>query len=132
MNYYNLREDYSYPSKNRVNIRKKIYRGSLTPQPYNNNDKEEEYIDNYQYHETTNIKDKDNPNKKYDSITHIIGYSDLIPLNRMRNLYGDNNNYRNYYEENRSYYNYQNEPKIKRTIEKVQELQRGKKNMIIL
>ena len=127
MNYYNLREDYSYPSKNRVNIRKKIYRGSLTPQPYNNNDKEEEYIDNYQYHETTNIKDKDNPNKKYDSITHIIGYSDLIPLNRMRNLYGDNNNYRNYYEENRSYYNYQNEPKIKRTIEKVQELQRGKK-----
>ena len=130
MNLYNLREDYSYPSKSRVNIRKKIYKGSLTPQPYNNNDIEEEYIDNYQYHETTNIKDKDNPNKKYDSITHIIGYSNLIPLNRMKNLYGDNNSYRNYYnyEENRSYnnYNYQ-EPKIKKTIEKVQELQRGKK-----
>ena len=130
MNMYNLREEYSYPSKSRVNIRKKVFRGSLTPQPYNNDyDKEEEYIDNYQYHETTNIKDKDNPNKKYDSITHIIGYSNLIPLNRMKNLYGNNNNYRNYnYEENRSYNNYSyQEPKIKKAIEKVQELQRGKK-----
>lgn len=127
MNIYNLREDYSYPSKGRVNIRKKVYKGSFTPQPYYN-DKEEEYIDNYQYHETTNIKDKDNSNKKYDSITHIIGYSNLIPLNRMKNLYGYDNNYRNY-EENRGYNNYKNaqEPKIKKAIEKVQEIQRGKK-----
>ena len=106
---YNLREDYSYPINKRVNIRKKIYKGSKSPQPYiqNNdlNEQEEEYIDNYQYYETKNIKD--NGIKKYDSITHITGYSNLIPLNRMKNLYGKNyNDNEEYQQENKNLDNY--------------------------
>ena len=113
----NLRDDYSYayPSNNRINIRKKVISGSQTIQPYEQPN--EDYIDNYQYHETKNIKNQGI--QKYESITHIVGYSNLIPLKRMQNLYG-----------NRSVNNYQineGEPKIKNTIEKVQQLQRGKK-----
>ena len=122
---YNLREDYSYPINKRVNIRKKIYKGSKSPQPYiqNNdlNDQEEEYIDNYQYYETKNIKD--NGIKKYDSITHITGYSNLIPLNRMKNLYGKNyNDNEEYQQESKNLDNYKF--KIK---DKVKELRKGKK-----
>ena len=129
--YLNLREDYSNPSSSRVNIRKKVFRGSLTPQPYNENiNQDEEFVDNYQYHETTNIKDKGN--KKYDSITHIVGYSNLIPLNRMKYLYDNNYSYEGKYKkENKNYNNYQsrqeNEDKFKNAIKKVQELQRGKR-----
>ena len=102
-NLNNIRDLYSNPSNIRVNIRKKVYNGSHTPQPYNsqipsnnniyNNNQEQEFIDNYQYHETKNIKNKGI--KKYESITHITGYSNLIPLNRMKNLYGNNYNYNN-------------------------------------
>ena len=86
-----LREEYSNPMiNNRVNIRKKVYRGNQTPQPYRTNEyqyqeyknEDEEFLDNYGYHETKNIKDKSH--KKYDSITHITGYSNLIPLNRLK------------------------------------------------
>ena len=95
-NLNNMRDLYSNPSNNRVNIRKKVFKGSQTPQPYNipipnnnyNNNQDQEFIDNYQYHETKNIKNKGI--KKYESITHITGYSNLIPLNRMKNLYGNN------------------------------------------
>ena len=118
---YNIREEYSNPSNNRVNIRKKVFKGSQTPQPYtigNNNNyydnQNGEYIDNYQYHEIKDIKNKGF--KKYESITHIIGYSNLIPLNRMKNIYGNNYKYPDdYFRENRSLsnYNYQIEdPKI--------------------
>ena len=100
-NLNNIRDLYSNPSNNRVNIRKRVYKGSQTPQPYNipipnnnyNNNQDQEFIDNYQYHETKNIKNKGI--KKYESITHITGYSNLIPLNRMKNLYGNNYNYNN-------------------------------------
>jgi hypothetical protein len=128
--YYNLREEFSNPANSRVNIRKRVYQGSHTPQPYITNkenyydNQDGEYIDNYQYHETKNIKNKGF--KKYDSITHIIGYSNLIPLNRMRNIYGNDFQYDNQNVNN--YNNYKiEEPKIKKTIEKVQELQRGKR-----
>ena len=105
---YNIREEYSNPSNNRVNIRKKVFKGSQTPQPYtigNNNNyydnQNGEYIDNYQYHETKDIKNKGF--KKYESITHIIGYSNLIPLNRMKNIYGNNYKYPDdYFRDNRS------------------------------
>ena len=121
----NLREEYSFPINNRVKIRKKIYKGSQTPQPYiqnNDSNAQEEYIDNYQYYETKNIKDK--RIKKYDSITHITGYSNLIPLNRMKNLYGKNYNYnKEYQKDNKSDNNY----KLKKNINKVQELQKGKR-----
>ena len=134
--YYNLREEYSNPVNTRVNIKKRVYQGNHTPQPYISNNENyydnnnEEFIDNYQYHETKNIKNKGF--KKYDSITHIIGYSNLIPLNRMRNIYGNDFKYNEEYKrDNQALNNYNNykieEPKIKQTIEKVQELQRGKK-----
>ena len=77
-----LREEYPNPSNERVNIRKKIHRGSNTPQPmrYNYNlGNDEDFIENFQYYESKNIKDKNN--KKYQSITRVTGYSNLIPLN---------------------------------------------------
>ena len=91
---YNIRDQYDNPN-NRVNIRQNVYKGSHTPNTYCTNncinmDPNEEYIDNYQYHETKNIKDKGA--KKYESITHITGYSNLIPLHRMKNIYGNNYN----------------------------------------
>ena len=49
-----LREEYSNPViNNRVNIRKKVYRGNKTPQPYTTNEYQEyqndgeEFLDNY-------------------------------------------------------------------------------------
>ena len=130
----NLRGKSPNPLNNRVNIKKNIYKGSQTPKLYaiNTNtysNQDEEYLDNYQYHETKNIKNKGN--KKYDSITHITGYSNLIPLNRMKNLYGNNYNYNNgqYMKENNlnNIETEENKPKIKTAIQKIQELQRGKR-----
>ena len=77
-----LREEYNSPSNIRANIRRKVYRGSNTPEPIRNyytlkND--EDFLENFQYYESKNIKDKSN--KKYQSITRVIGYSNLIPLN---------------------------------------------------
>ena len=116
----NFREEYFYPINNPINIKNKIYKGNQTPQPFiqnNDSNNQEEYIVNYQYHEIKNIKDK--RIKKYDSITHVTGYSNLIPLNIIKkNLYG-----KNYQKENKSVNNY----KLKRNIEKVQELQKGKR-----
>ena len=125
--YYNIRQEYSNPGNNRINIRKRVYQGSHTPQPSISNNENYydnqngELIDNYQYHETKNIKNKGF--KKYDSITHIIGYSNLIPLNRMKNIYGNDYKYTENYNNNYKI----EEPKIKKTIERVQELQRGKR-----
>ena len=118
-----LREEYSNPIlNNRVNIRKKVYRGNKTPQPYRTNEyqgnnEEEELLENYGYHETKNIKDKGH--KKYESITHITGYSNLIPLNRLKQCGRIENYNYNSREENK--------PNLKNAIEKVRELQRGKR-----
>ena len=122
-----LREEYSNPIiNNRVNIRKKVYRGNQTPQPYRTNEyqeyknnEEEEFLDNYGYHETKNIKDKSH--KKYDSITHITGYSNLIPLNRLKQCGRiESINYSSRKEQ-------ENKSSFKNAIEKVRELQRGKR-----
>ena len=110
-----LREEYSSPTNDRVNIRKKIYRGSQTPQPYRNNynikinnfrneeNSNEPLIENFKYYEINNIKDRSN--KKYNSITRVTGYSNLIPLHRRQIFYNDSRNidmYRNNYI-NKSY-----------------------------
>ncbi len=123
-----LRKEYSNPMiNNRVNIRKKVYRGNQTPQPYRINNEyqeyktneEEEFLDNYGYHETKNIKDK--THKKYDSITHITGYSNLIPLNRLKQCGRiESINYSSRKEQ-------ENQPKLRNAIEKVRELQKGKR-----
>ena len=120
-----LREEYTNPTlDNRVNIRKKVYKGNQTPQPYrSNNDNEykndEEFLENYGYHETKDIRDKGH--KKFDSITHITGYSNLIPLNRLKQCGRiETYSYSSRKEE-------ENKPNFKNAIEKVRELQRGKK-----
>ena len=83
-----LREEYPNPSNERVNIRKKVHRGSNTPQPMRNNYdlrndlRNEDFIENFQYYESKNIKDKSN--KKYQSITRVTGYSNLVPINNRR------------------------------------------------
>ena len=80
-----LRNEYSSPSNCRVDIRKKVCRGSNTPQPSRNKfgmRGDEDFIENFQYYESKNIKDKSN--KKYQSITRVTGYSNLIPLNNRR------------------------------------------------
>ena len=77
-----LREEYNSPSNIRANIRRKVYRGSNTPEPIRNYytlNNDEDFLENFQYYESKNIKDKSN--KKYQSITRVIGYSNLIPLN---------------------------------------------------
>ena len=120
-----LREDYSnMVVNNRVNIRKKVYTGNKTPQPYRTNDyqenrNEEEFLDNYGFHESKDIKNKGH--NKYDSITHITGYSNLIPLNRLKQCGRiETYNYSNRKEQ-------ENKPNFKSAIEKVRELQRGKR-----
>ena len=80
-----LREEYPNPSNKRVNIRKKVHRGSNTPQPMRNNynlRNDEDFIENFQYYESKNIKDKNN--KKYQFITRVTGYSNLVPLNNRK------------------------------------------------
>ncbi len=120
-----LREEYSNPIiNNRVNIRKKIYRGNQTPTPYRSNEyqeinNDEEFLDNYGFHETKDIKNKGY--SKYDSITHITGYSNLIPLNRLKQC-GRIETY-NYSMKKEQ----ENQPKLRDAIEKVRELQRGKR-----
>ena len=108
--FYNsgLREEYSLPTNDRVNIRKKIYRGSQTPKPFrysynininnfrNEENNNEPLIENFKYYEINNIKDRSN--KKYNSITRVTGYSNLIPLHRRQIFYNDSRNidiYRN-------------------------------------
>ena len=108
--FYNscLREEYSLPTNDRVNIRKKIYRGSHTPQPFRNSyninmnnfrneeNNNETLIENFKYYEINNIKDRNN--EKYNSITRVTGYSNLIPLLRRQIFYNDSRNidiYRN-------------------------------------
>ena len=119
-----LREEYSNPMmNNRVNIRKKVYTGNKTPQTYSSHayneykNENEELLENYGYHETKDIKNKGNV--KYDSITHITGYSNLIPLNRLKQCGRIENYNYNSKEENQS--------KFKNAIEKVRELQKGKR-----
>ena len=101
-----LREEYSNPSNERVNIRKKVHRGSNTPQPARYNydlRSDEDFIENFQYHESKNIRDKNN--KKYQSITRVTGYSNIIPLNSRRI---QNNLNSNFNSVNLSSYNYLN------------------------
>ena len=101
-----LREEYSNPSNERVNIRKKVHRGSNTPQPvrYNYDLRGgENFIENFQYHESKNIRDKNN--KKYQSITRFTGYSNIIPLNSRRMQNSLNGNFNSV---NLSSYNYLN------------------------
>ena len=87
-----LRDEYSAPSNNRVEIRKKVCRGSYTPKGIRNKfslQNEEDFLENFQYYEINNIKDK--YNKKYESITRVTGYSNLVPVSNRKIEYNVNN-----------------------------------------
>ena len=104
-----IREEFSAPKDNRVNIRKKVYRGSNSPQSFDRNCKEEGFLENFQYHETRNINE--NNNNKYKSITRITGYSNLIPLYKRQQLIHNVSNVDVKRNENNKY-NYENEKEI--------------------
>lgn len=67
---------YDDNSSSKVDIRKRIY--SNTPEALNRNIDEENCLENFKYYERKNIREKSNP--KYESITRVIGYSNLIPV----------------------------------------------------
>ena len=93
-----LREEFSPTSNDRVDIRKKVYRSGTPPHPFRNGynlETDENFVENFQYYESKNIKDKNN--KKYESITRVTGYSNLIPLrkNQIQHNYTTMNIHRN-------------------------------------
>ena len=83
-----LRNEYSPIADARVNIRKKLIEERNIPQIYKNNSYED-LLENFQYHESRNIRN--NSEQKYDSITRIVGYSDLIPKHIQRMAYNYSN-----------------------------------------
>ena len=83
-----LRNEYSPLAEARVNIRKKLIEEKDAPKLYQNmkdNITDEKLLENFKYYETKNVRN--NSDQKYDSITRVVGYSNLIPLHRQRLLY---------------------------------------------
>ena len=72
-----LRNEYSPIAEARVNIRKKLLEENNSPQGYRT-DINGKLLENFQYHESQNIRNKSD--HKYDSITRIVGYSNIIPI----------------------------------------------------
>ena len=121
---------YGANNKDIVNIKRMYYKGSQTPEQnrgfISGDDydfefkKNENFLENYGYHESKNIKNKDD--KKYEFVTYVNGYSNLVPIN---------NSSSNTRIETYNNYNYRREqefqPKLVNTVERVRELQRGKK-----
>ena len=86
-----LRNDYSPPADMRVNIRKKVVSASNSPKGYGNISigEDENLIENFGYYEINNVRN--NSNNKYDSITRVIGYSNLIPLHTHKMIHNRSN-----------------------------------------
>ena len=76
----------------KLNIRK-IYNNS--PETLNIKSLNENILENFKYYETKNIRD--NSNKKYESITKVIGYSNIIPNGINQKLIQKNYSYNNIY-----------------------------------
>ena len=83
-----LRNEYSPIADARVNIRKKLLEERSIAQPYTNNSYGD-LLENFQYYESSNIRN--NSEQKFDSITRIIGYSNLIPKHTQRMAYNYSN-----------------------------------------
>ena len=66
-------------SPSQLNIKKRIYCNSVE-KTKSKDDKD--FLENFKYYERRNIRD--NSNQKYESITKVIGYSNLIPLKNQR------------------------------------------------
>ena len=63
-------------SSSQVNIKKRVYSNILENNDINTGS--ENYSENFKYYERKNIKEKSNP--RYESITRVIGYGNLIPI----------------------------------------------------
>ena len=136
-----LREEFSPTSNDRVDIRKKVYRSGTPPNLSFRNgynlETDENFVENFQYYESKNIKDKNN--KKYESITRVTGYSNLIPLrkNKIQHNYTTMNIHRNIdnYNDvkNNSLFSFKNrniEPKKPQSVEKITKVEVKKATQI--
>ena len=116
----------------RLNIRK-IYNNS--PETLNIKSLNENILENFKYYETKNIRD--NSNKKYESITKVIGYSNIIPNGINQKLIQKNYSYNNIYinkykTDNNNKYNTKNKiiqdyrikKKSTNTIQTIQQYQK--------
>ena len=80
-NYYagnNINSIYA-DSPSQLNIKKRIYCNSVEK---TKSKEDKDFLENFKYYERRNIRD--NSNQKYESITKVIGYSNLIPLKNQR------------------------------------------------
>ena len=66
-------------SPSQLNIKKRIYCNSVEK---TKTKEDKDFLENFKYYERRNIRD--NSNQKYESITKVIGYSNLIPLKNQR------------------------------------------------
>ena len=80
-----LRNEYSPIADARVNIRKKLIEERNNYKSNINDD----FSENFQYYETKNVRNKSD--HKYDSITRIIGYSNIIPIHTQKMIYNYSN-----------------------------------------
>lgn len=116
----------------KLNIRK-IYNNS--PETLNIKSLNENILENFKYYETKNIRD--NSNKKYESITKVIGYSNIIPNGINQKLIQKNYSYNNIYinkykTDNNNKYNTKNKitqdyrikKKCTNTIQTIQQYQK--------
>ena len=116
----------------RLNIRK-IYNNS--PETLNIKSLNENILENFKYYETKNIRD--NSNNKYESITKVIGYSNIIPNGINQKLIQKNYSYNNIYinkykTDNNNKYNTKNKiiqdyrikKKSTNTIQTIQQYQK--------
>ena len=116
----------------RLNIRK-IYNNS--PETLNIKSLNENILENFKYYETKNIRD--NSNKKYESLTKVIGYSNIIPNGINQKLIQKNYSYNNIYinkykTDNNNKYNTKNKiiqdyrikKKSTNTIQTIQQYQK--------
>ena len=115
----------------KLNIRK-IYNNS--PETLNIKSLNENILENFKYYETKNIRD--NSNKKYESITKVIGYSNIIPNGINQKLIQKNYSYNNIYinkykTDNNNKYNTKNkiiqDYRIKKTTNTIQTIQQYQK-----
>ena len=65
-----------------LNIKKRIYCNSQEKTMKIKDD--EDLLENFKYYERRNIRDKSN--QKYESITKVIGYGNIIPLKNKKNV----------------------------------------------
>ena len=116
----------------KLNIRK-IYNNS--PETLNIKSLNENILENFKYYETKNIRD--NSNKKYESITKVIGYSNIIPNQINKKIFQKNYSYNNIYinkykTDNNNKYNTKNKiiqdyrikKKSTNTIQTIQQYQK--------